>query len=113
MQRLPQEEARRLNSFLKRNDDMDGETARRFKQTLAIEFRKQLEQGQISLPVLLTAQQAYLQTSLARVQAQASRLANTVALYQALGGGWWNRTTEVHVSRPVDRTAQVIKTVAK
>ena len=45
MQRLPQEEARRLNSFLKRNDDMDGETARRFKQTLAIEFRKQLEQG--------------------------------------------------------------------
>ena len=76
-------------------------------------IRKQLEQGQISLPVLLTAQQAFLQTSLARVQAQASRLANTVALYQALGGGWWNRTTEVHVSHPVARTANVIKTVAK
>ena len=53
--------------------------------------RRQVEQGQVSSPVLLNAQQAYLQTSLARVQAQAARLANIVALYQALGGGWWNR----------------------
>lgn len=54
-------------------------------------LRNQLEQGQISLPNLLVAQQAYLQTSLARVQAEASRLANTVALFQALGGGWWKQ----------------------
>jgi NodT family efflux transporter outer membrane factor (OMF) lipoprotein len=54
--------------------------------------RRQVEQGQVSSPVLLNAQQAFLQTSLARVQAQATRLADTVALYQALGGGWWNRT---------------------
>jgi NodT family efflux transporter outer membrane factor (OMF) lipoprotein len=54
-------------------------------------IRKQVEQGQVSIPVLLTAQQAYLQTSLATVQAQATRLADTVALFQALGGGWWNR----------------------
>jgi NodT family efflux transporter outer membrane factor (OMF) lipoprotein len=54
-------------------------------------IRSQMSQGQISLPVLLTAQQAYLQTSLARVQAQAALLADTVALFQALGGGWWNR----------------------
>jgi len=53
--------------------------------------RRQVEQGQVSSPVLLNAQQAYLQTSLARVQAQAARLADTVALFQALGGGWWNR----------------------
>ncbi len=53
--------------------------------------RRQVEQGQVSSPILLNAQQAYLQTSLARVQAQAARLADTVALYQALGGGWWNR----------------------
>jgi len=53
--------------------------------------RRQVEQGQVSSPVLLIAQQAYLQTSLARVQAQAARLADTVALFQALGGGWWNR----------------------
>jgi outer membrane protein TolC len=56
---------------------------------------KQVEQGQVSLPVLLTAQQAYLQTSLARVQAQAARLADAVALFQALGGGWWNRPPPV------------------
>jgi NodT family efflux transporter outer membrane factor (OMF) lipoprotein len=54
--------------------------------------RRQVEQGQVSSPVLLNAQQAYLQTSLARVQAEAARLADTVALFQAVGGGWWNRT---------------------
>jgi outer membrane protein TolC len=27
---------------------------------------------------------------LARVQAEAARLADTVALFQALGGGWWS-----------------------
>ncbi len=54
-------------------------------------LRKQVDQGQISVPLLLAAQQAYLQTSLARLDAQAAQLANTVALFQALGGGWWNR----------------------
>jgi NodT family efflux transporter outer membrane factor (OMF) lipoprotein len=53
--------------------------------------RNQVEQGQVSIPTLLNAQQAFLQTSLARVQAEAARLADTVALFQALGGGWWNR----------------------
>ena len=66
----------------------DAEAAAQRSLTLV---RQQLDQGQVSLPVLLNAQQALLQTSLARVQAQASRLSNTVALYQALGGGWWNR----------------------
>ena len=40
---------------------------------------------------MLTAQQIYLQTSITRVQAQANRYADTAALFQALGGGWWNR----------------------
>lgn len=53
--------------------------------------RKQVEQGQVSVPILLTAQQAYLQTSIARINAEASRLADTVALFQALGGGLWNK----------------------
>ena len=53
--------------------------------------RRQVEQGQVSLPALLNAQQAFLQTSVARVQAEAARLADTVALFQSLGGGWWNR----------------------
>jgi NodT family efflux transporter outer membrane factor (OMF) lipoprotein len=57
--------------------------------------RAQIERGQVTISVLLTAQQAYLQASLARVQAEAARLADTVALFQALGGGWWNRTAPV------------------
>jgi len=52
--------------------------------------RRQLDRGQVSLPILINAEQAYLQTSLARVQAEAARLSDTVALFQALGGGWWN-----------------------
>ena len=31
------------------------------------------------------------QALLSVVQARANRLADTAALYQALGGGWWNR----------------------
>ncbi len=53
--------------------------------------RQQVQEGQVSVPLLLVVQQAYLQAQLARVEAQASRLTNTVALFQALGGGWWNR----------------------
>jgi NodT family efflux transporter outer membrane factor (OMF) lipoprotein len=53
--------------------------------------RKQLDEGQISVPALISAQQAYLQIALTRVQAQAAQLADTVALYQALGGDWTER----------------------
>jgi len=38
---------------------------------------------------LLNAEQAYQQAHLAFVQAQAERFVDTAALYQALGGGWW------------------------
>lgn len=58
-------------------------------------LQRQFEQGQVSVPILLAAQESYLQTSLARVDAQASQLADTVALFQALGGGWWNRAEVV------------------
>ena len=40
---------------------------------------------------VLSAEQAYQQARISRIQAQASRFADTVALYQALGGGWWHR----------------------
>lgn len=54
--------------------------------------RKQLELGQVNYLALLNAQQAYFQASVTRIQAQALRLADTAALFQALGGGWWNRS---------------------
>lgn len=53
--------------------------------------RKQLELGSISYLALLNAQQTYQQAVIARIQAEAGRYADTAALFQALGGGWWNR----------------------
>lgn len=40
---------------------------------------------------VLTAQASYQNAVIARVRAEAQRLADTAALYQALGGGWWHR----------------------
>ncbi len=65
--------------------------ARRAAQQNVDLVRRQVEQGQVNVPILIEAQRAYLDTSLALVDAQASRFADTVALFQALGGGWWNR----------------------
>jgi outer membrane protein TolC len=53
--------------------------------------QKQLQAGYVGYLALLSAQQAYEQATLTRIQAQASRLGDTGALFQALGGGWWNR----------------------
>lgn len=53
--------------------------------------RLQLEQGQVTIQQVLTAQTSYLQASLTVIQAQANRYNDTVGLFQALGGGWWNR----------------------
>jgi NodT family efflux transporter outer membrane factor (OMF) lipoprotein len=54
--------------------------------------RRQLQLGAISYLGLLTAENTYNTALLALVQAQAARYADTAALFQALGGGWWNRT---------------------
>jgi outer membrane protein TolC len=59
-------------------------------RSLAI-ARRQQELGQTSALGLLTAEQADQQTRLAVIQAEANRFADTAALYQALGGGWWNQ----------------------
>ena len=53
--------------------------------------RRQLGRGYVDRLALLTAQQAHEQALLAVVQAQATRLGDTAALFQALGGGWWSR----------------------
>jgi len=59
--------------------------------------RRQMEVGYVNYLVLLSAETAYQQALLARVQAQATRYGDTVALFQALGGGWWNRTAKASV----------------
>jgi len=40
---------------------------------------------------MLNAEQTYQQAQINLVQAQANRFADTAALFQALGGGWWNQ----------------------
>jgi outer membrane protein TolC len=52
---------------------------------------RQLELGQVAYLALLNAQQTYQLARLSLVQAEANRLADTAALFQALGGGWWHR----------------------
>ena len=52
--------------------------------------QRQQQAGYAGYLQLLSAEQSYQQALLGRVQAQASRYADTAALFQALGGGWWN-----------------------
>ena len=53
--------------------------------------KKQFAAGGISHVQLLIAERAYSQARQNRVLAEAARYADSAALYQALGGGWWNR----------------------
>jgi NodT family efflux transporter outer membrane factor (OMF) lipoprotein len=64
--------------------------AKSASQSLEI-TRRQLELGAVSYLALLNAQQTELQARINLVQAEAGRYADTAALFQALGGGWWNR----------------------
>ncbi|MBA5637671.1 efflux transporter outer membrane subunit [Duganella sp. LX20W] len=59
-------------------------------ETLAL-AKRQYQLGAISYLSLLDAQRSYQQSHVALAQAQAARYADTAALFQALGGGWWNR----------------------
>jgi NodT family efflux transporter outer membrane factor (OMF) lipoprotein len=51
-------------------------------------IQKQLVLGQVNQVVVLNAQQVYLTAAVVRVQAQATRLSDTAALFMALGGSW-------------------------
>jgi NodT family efflux transporter outer membrane factor (OMF) lipoprotein len=53
--------------------------------------REQWKVGYGGYLALLNAEQTYQQAHLNLVQAQTSRFADTAALFQALGGGWWNQ----------------------
>ena len=53
--------------------------------------KKQFQSGYANYLALLSAEQAYQQTVINLAQAQANRYGDTTALFQALGGGWWNR----------------------
>ncbi len=50
----------------------------------------QYKLGGINYTALLQAEQTYQQARVTLVQAQGNRFSDTAALFQALGGGWWN-----------------------
>lgn len=54
--------------------------------------RDQMQVGAAGYLDLLTAERAYQQARIGQLKAQALRYADTAALFQALGGGWWNRS---------------------
>ena len=54
-------------------------------------LQKQQAQGYSDPLALLVAEQNWRQSVFALIQARAQRLGDTAALFQALGGGWWNR----------------------
>jgi len=51
---------------------------------------KQYETGGVSLLALLDAQRQYVATSVDETRAMGDRFADSAALFQALGGGWWS-----------------------
>lgn len=70
------------------------EAERAAKVTLDL-TREKMQDGYTDYLTDLLAEMAYQQALLNRVQAQATRFGDTAALYQALGGGWWNRKGEL------------------
>jgi len=54
-------------------------------------IRKQYSAGAINSTQVLIAQQGYLSALVTSASARATQYADTAALFQALGGGWWNR----------------------
>jgi len=69
-------------------------TAAAAKEAAAVTLdltKKQYQTGYVNYLGLLNAEQSYQQALINLVQAQANRYADTAALFQALGGGWWNR----------------------
>ena len=61
---------------------------------------QQFHLGGVSYLILLDAERNYQQAHIAMVQAQAARYSDTAALFQALGGGWWNRDKTVVAQAP-------------
>lgn len=64
--------------------------ARTANDSLALS-QEQFKSGAITYLMLLNAQQTQQRALIGLAQAQAARYADTAALFQALGGGWWNR----------------------
>ena len=61
---------------------------------------EQFKTGAIPYATVITAQQSYLNARVTRIKAQATRFSDTAALFQALGGGWWQRQDQTPDALP-------------
>jgi NodT family efflux transporter outer membrane factor (OMF) lipoprotein len=81
-----------LNALQQDADALKATTAAKDAAAVTLNLSKrQYQIGYASYLALLSAEQADQQAMINLVQAQANRYADTAALFQALGGGWWNR----------------------
>jgi outer membrane protein TolC len=64
------------------------------KDSLSL-VQAQYKSGGASYVQVLSAEQSYQTAAVALVKARAQRFADTAALFQALGGGWWNRNEQL------------------
>ena len=61
--------------------------------------RQQFHADTIDYVTVLIAERSWQQARINRIQAEGNRYADTAALFQALGGGWWHRS-DVNRSSP-------------
>jgi NodT family efflux transporter outer membrane factor (OMF) lipoprotein len=65
--------------------------ARAAAESLSL-LKSQYQSGGASYTQVLTAEESYQSAAITLVKARGQRFADTAALFQALGGGWWNRS---------------------
>jgi len=81
-----------LNALQQDADGLQAAAAAKDAASVTLDLaRKQYQSGYANYLALLNAEQTYQQAVISLAQAQANRYADTAALFQALGGGWWNR----------------------
>jgi NodT family efflux transporter outer membrane factor (OMF) lipoprotein len=81
-----------LNAIQQDSDALKTASAAKDAAAITLQLtQKQYQTGYVNYLGLLSAEQSYQQALLNLVQAQTNRYADTAALFQALGGGWWNR----------------------
>ena len=61
---------------------------------IATATKQQFDKGYAAEPAFQLVQQSYLSAKTARLQAQATYMGDTVALYQSLGGGWTRESSD-------------------
>jgi len=81
-----------LNALQQDADGLKSASAAKDAAAVTLDLaKKQYQSGYVNYLGLLSAEQAYQQAVITLAVAQGNRFADTAALFQALGGGWWNR----------------------